>query len=202
MTWSGYRPSDDACKYGYLIPSNLFAAAMLSHAASMFPDLKESASQLRIDILKGVREHGTWVDENGVERYCYEVDGLGGCNKMDDANVPSLLSIPYLAGSSEDYDGRVWNATYSWVWSVANPYFYSGTAASGIGSPHTPRNYIWPMSLIVRGLVDPSVRDEMKAIVKKTMKGGTAHESFHMNNPQQITRVDFSWPNQLLKELP
>ena len=91
MTWSGFRPSDDACMYGYHIPSNLFAAAMLRHVVSMFPDI-HGANRLRQEILDGVEQYGTWVDDNGVERYCYEVDGLGGCNKMDDANLPSLLS--------------------------------------------------------------------------------------------------------------
>ncbi len=29
MTWSGFRPSDDACQYGYLVPSNMFAVVVL-----------------------------------------------------------------------------------------------------------------------------------------------------------------------------
>ena len=29
LTWSGFRPSDDACIYGYLIPSNMFATVVL-----------------------------------------------------------------------------------------------------------------------------------------------------------------------------
>ena len=33
MTWSGFRPSDDACKYGYLIPSNMFASVVLDYMA-------------------------------------------------------------------------------------------------------------------------------------------------------------------------
>lgn len=29
MVWSGFRPSDDACTYGYLVPANMFAAVSL-----------------------------------------------------------------------------------------------------------------------------------------------------------------------------
>ena len=31
MTWSGFRPSDDACTYGYLVPSNMFAVVALGY---------------------------------------------------------------------------------------------------------------------------------------------------------------------------
>ena len=197
MTWSGFRPSDDACTYGYHIPSNLFAAAMLRHVVSMFPNI-DGSNQLRQEILDGVKHHGTWVDDNGVERYCYEVDGLGGCNKMDDANLPSLLSIPYF---DPDYVITLWKNTYEWVWSDENPYFYRGKAAEGIGSPHTPKNHIWPLSQIARGLVDPSVRDKMKDMVERTNVGGKAHESFHKDDFTKYTRDDFSWPNALFTEL-
>lgn len=35
MTWSGFRPSDDACWYGYLIPSNMFAVVILRCLANL-----------------------------------------------------------------------------------------------------------------------------------------------------------------------
>ena len=462
MTWTGFRPSDDPCTYGYHIPDNLFAAKALEYVSEMFPDIKE-AKILRQDILMGVQEYGTWTDNDGKKRYCYEVDGLGGCNKMDDANVPSLLSIPYIENISKshnvphilisgpprsgttlfgelvhkaipksqivfelmnpdcslpcnykrprpksfvrkddvaemdtsrewwnyvdnllktcdsdililkdpialfnaelfwkngvikkviikfrdplglidsdcrrhhnfkkescpnseikhflkrrkrefeailDYESRyalhpdwifvkheqwalspittskqifqeldlewseeiekwviehtqateslsqsyhdlrfnskelirqqgnlltpeqrrfitletehfrkyfgytedikwfprrnIWQNTYDWIWSSKNPYFFEGTAAAGIGSPHTPHNYIWPMSLVMRGLVDPTVAEEMREQIEKTKVRGTLHESFHKDDPKRLTREDFSWPNELYKEL-
>jgi meiotically up-regulated gene 157 (Mug157) protein len=198
MTWSGFRPSDDACTYGYHIPSNLFAAKALEYVMGMFPDI-EQANVLRQQILKGVQEHGTWADNDGKKRYCYEVDGLGGCNKMDDANVPSLLSIPYI--DPDGYGHVIWKNTYDWIWSSKNPYFFTGTAAEGIGSPHTPHNYIWPMSIIIRGIVDPVQCQVMKALVEKTMTHNTIHESFEKDNPHRLTREDFAWPNALYQEM-
>jgi len=198
MTWTGFRPSDDPCTYGYHVPDNLFAAKALEYVSEMFPDIKE-ARTLRQQILTGVQEHGTWTDNDGKKRYCYEVDGLGGCNKMDDANVPSLLSIPYL--DPEGYNHVIWQNTYEWIWSSKNPYFYKGTAAEGIGSPHTPAQYIWPMSLVMRGLVDPTVAEEMRKQIEKTKVRGKLHESFHKDEPKRLTREDFSWPNELYKEL-
>ena len=35
MTFSGFRPSDDACRYGYLIPSNMFAAVVLAQISPL-----------------------------------------------------------------------------------------------------------------------------------------------------------------------
>jgi len=198
MTWSGFRPSDDACQYGYHIPSNFFAAEALASMLEMFPAM-EGAAELRSDILNGIQTHGVWKDSNGVERYCYEVDGLGNCNKMDDANVPSLLSIPYL--SPRPVNRAIWKNTYDWIWSSKNPYFFEGKVAEGIGSPHTPHNYIWPMSMIIRGLVDPAKCQVMKALVEKTMTRNTIHESFDKDNAQRLTREDFAWPNALYEEM-
>lgn len=39
MTWSGFRPSDDACQYGYLIPSNMFAVVVLSYLEDLYNNL-------------------------------------------------------------------------------------------------------------------------------------------------------------------
>ena len=194
MTWGAFRPSDDACKYGYHIPSNLFVAEVMDYAAAMWGgDIRSRALRLQKDVLAGIAAHGI---KDGM--YCYEVDGLGHCNMMDDANVPSLLSIPYI--NSRHYDRAIWQNTYSWIWSVSNPYFFVGKEASGIGSPHTPRNHIWPMSIIVRGLVDPSAKSEAVQTIERT-RTPAIHESFHKDNAKKFTRPWFGWVNALYSEL-
>jgi meiotically up-regulated gene 157 (Mug157) protein len=69
---------------------------------------------------------------------------------MDDANSPSLLSLPYL-GFVNATD-EIYKNTREFVWSDQNPWFFKGSKAEGIGGPHVGYGYIWPMSLIMRGL--------------------------------------------------
>ena len=103
MTWSGFRPSDDACKYGYLIPSNMFASVVLDYMAEFLekdfqdPQMAKEAKELQAEIQEGIQKYGIVEDETFGKIYAYETDGLGNYNLMDDANVPSLLSLPWLA---------------------------------------------------------------------------------------------------------
>lgn len=39
MIWGGFRPSDDACKYGYNIPENIFSLQALSIINRLYPDI-------------------------------------------------------------------------------------------------------------------------------------------------------------------
>ena len=106
MTWSGFRPSDDACQYGYLIPANMFAWVVLAYvqeiAQAQYQDdfLCQKAEKLRKKIKKGIEAYAVVEHPDFGPVYAYEVDGLGHVNLMDDANVPSLLSIPYLGYTS------------------------------------------------------------------------------------------------------
>lgn len=63
---------------------------------------------------------------------------------MDDANVPSLLSIPYLGFA--DANDEIYKNTRAFILSKENPY-YLRNRAKGIGSPHTWSEYIWPIAL-------------------------------------------------------
>jgi len=208
MTWSGFRPSDDACTYGYNVPANLFAAqALLAIAAiarSVWDDggLAADADALRAAILDGVSHHGIVPGPDGAPVYAYEVDGLGGVLLMDDANTPSLLSLPLDA--PDVVDRSVWEATRSFVTSPANPYWYSGSVASGIGSPHTLPRRVWPIALAVEGLVSTSSarRRELLDLLVATDAGtGDMHESFDVDDPTQYSRPWFSWADAMFCEL-
>lgn len=207
MTWSGFRPSDDACKYGYLVPSNLFAVRALKSAEKLaslagWEDLAAQSAALGAEIAEGVRKHGLVEHPEFGQIYAYEVDGLGNANLMDDANVPSLLALPYLEVCEKD--DPLYLRTRAFVLSSENPYYYQGSLARGIGSPHTPAGYIWPIALCVQAMTSTDV-GEIANILKTLMNthGGTGfmHESFDPNAPEQFTRDWFAWANSMFGEL-
>lgn len=208
MTWAGFRPSDDACVHGYNIPGNAFAAVALKYIAELavevFGDhaLAQDADLLREDIERGIERFGLVDVDGGGPVYAYEVDGLGNRFLADDANVPSLLSLPMLGWCTAS--DPVYRATRSRILSKANPYFFAGTAASGIGSPHTPPNQVWPIALAVQGLTsdDPTEKRNLLALLLATDGGtGLMHESFHVDDPTKFTRPWFSWANAMFCEL-
>jgi len=208
MTWSGFRPSDDACEYHYLVPANMFAVVVLGYLEEIFTDIlpdnqkKERVNKLKNEIDEGIQKYGIVKNEKGNDVYAYEVDGLGNALIMDDANVPSLLSAPYLGYC--DFDDPIYQETRSTILSDENPYYYSGTEASGIGSPHTPEEYIWHISLAMEGLTNND-KEEKKRILDLMVEtdGGqkSMHEGFHVDDSTHYTREWFSWPNMLFCEL-
>ncbi|MBY4634109.1 glycoside hydrolase family 125 protein [Streptococcus suis] len=210
MTWSGFRPSDDACIYPYLIPSNMFAVVVLGYlgeiaelfASEEFSDLAEGARQLAQEIDQGIRTFGLTKNQAGETIFAYEVDGLGNQSIMDDPNVPSLLAAPYLGYCSKD--DPIYLATRRTILSQENPYYYEGDYAAGLGSSHTFYRYIWPIALAIQGLTTDD--KEEKARLLDTMvacDGGTGlmHESFHVDDPTLYSREWFSWANMMFCEL-
>ncbi|HFI0089459.1 glycoside hydrolase family 125 protein [Streptococcus suis] len=210
MTWSGFRPSDDACIYPYLIPSNMFAVVVLGYlgeiaeqfASEEFSELAEGARQLAQEIDQGIRTFGLTKNQAGETIFAYEVDGLGNQSIMDDPNVPSLLAAPYLGYCSKD--DPIYLATRRTILSQENPYYYEGDYAAGLGSSHTFYRYIWPIALAIQGLTTDD--KEEKARLLDTMvacDGGTGlmHESFHVDDPTLYSREWFSWANMMFCEL-
>lgn len=203
MIWSGFRPSDDACQYGYLIPSNLFAVEVLGYMEKIAEVTQESdlysiASKMKMSVKRGIETYGTIKDSMGRTMYVYETDGMGNVNCMDDANVPSLLAIPWYTSISRDDERYL--ATRDFVLSEQNPYFYKGTVAEGIGSPHTPANYIWPIALCMQGLTSTSEEEKknLLATLLRTDAGtGFMHEGFDADHPAAYTRDWFAWANSL-----
>jgi meiotically up-regulated gene 157 (Mug157) protein len=208
MTWSGFRPSDDACTFGYLIPSNMFAVVALRYveeiATEIWADaeLVRQAAELREEIDFGIQTYGTYLHPKYGKIYAYETDGFGNYNLMDDANVPSLLSIPYLGYA--EADDPVYENTRRFILSKDNPYYNEGQFAKGIGSPHTPPGYIWPISLAMQALTsrdDEEIQELLNILQATDAETGFMHEGFNPDDPAQYTRPWFAWANSLFGEL-
>jgi len=203
MTWTGFRPSDDPCTYHYNIPDNMLTSVALQQmyeiATEVYNDhaWAEEAQSLQREIDNGIREHGI-VDSRVGHIYAYEVDGFGKSLKEDDANVPSLLSIPYL--NYTQADKTVFDNTIKYIWSADNPWYFEGKHAEGIGSSHTGKRNIWHMSMIMKGIISKSGR-ERERILRQCLDtdAGTdlMHESFNPNDPRRFTRKWFAWANSL-----
>ncbi|MCK6066193.1 MULTISPECIES: glycoside hydrolase family 125 protein [Microbacterium] len=208
LTWSGFRPSDDACVHHYNVPGNMMAATVLGDIAelaeSVFDDSELAASSrtLRAEVVDAVARHAVVSLPSGSEIYAYEIDGCGNALLTDDANTPSLLSMPLFGWCAAD--DPTYLATRAFVLSDANPTFFRGTAAEGIGSPHTPHGSIWPIALAVQGLtaLDDSERRRVFDTLLSTHAGtGAMHESFDKDDPAVYTRPWFSWANAMFCEL-
>lgn len=207
LIWSGFRPSDDACTYGYLIPSNMFAVVALGYLEEIArviykeEELAEKARSLKEEVHTAIEAIGkTYIEEFGMV-YAYETDGFGMYNLMDDANVPSLLAMDYLGYQG---DAEVGANTRKMLLSDANPFYFRGCKAAGIGSPHTPSGYIWHIALAVQGLTCKSREEKLEIL--KTMHAttggkGAMHEGFCCEDDTRFTRAWFSWANAMYAEL-
>ena len=207
MVWTGFRPSDDPCRYQYNIPENMFAVVVLRYLTEIerdvYGDQRTAANAwgLADGIQRGIEQNGMVHLDIGTI-YAYEVDGYGHANVMDDANIPSLLSIPYFGYLS--VRDPIYKATRAFVLSDRNPYFYHGKYGEGVGSPHTPKNYIWPLALVVQALTsdDPvEIENVLGYIASSDVGDHRLHESYDADWPEQFTRADFAWPNALYAEL-
>lgn len=204
-----FRPSDDATIYPYLIPSNLFAAHSLYQlneiaTALHQTDLAKNALQLSNQVSDAVWKNAVIQIKDFGEILAYEINGFGSFNLMDDTNVPSLLSLPYLLDNRmTEHQKTIIENTRKYVLSPQNPFYEKGTIAEGLGSPHTGSDMIWPLSIIVRGLTSHNDAEIKKCLttLQQTHAGtGFIHESFNKNDANNFTRKWFAWANTLFGE--
>ncbi|MBQ3538854.1 MAG: glycoside hydrolase family 125 protein [Bacteroidaceae bacterium] len=205
---SSFRPSDDATVFQFLIPSNFFAVTSLRKAAEILekvnnrPDIADECIRLAKEVEEALHSYATYNHPQFGTIYSFEVDGFGNRLLMDDANVPSLLAMPYLGDVS--LNDSIYQNTRKFVWSSSNPYFFKGDAAEGIGGPHVGYDMVWPMSIIMRAFTSNN-DDEIKWCVETLLSTdagtGFMHESFNTDNPQNYTRSWFAWVNGLFGEL-
>ena len=204
---SVFRPSDDATIFLFLIPSNFFAVVSLDQAAEMVnqisrdKELANECSQLAGEVKRALHQYAIVEHPQFGKVYAYEVNGFGSYNLMDDANVPSLLSLPYLNAVSKS--DAIYQNTRRFLLSANNPFFFKGKAGEGIGGPHAGMEMIWPLSIIIRGLTssnDAEIKQCVTTLIKTHGGTGFMHESFHKDNPNKFTRKWFAWANTIFGE--
>jgi len=207
MIYTLFRPSDDACLYSFYVPSNLFAVVSLRQLAGMAAEILKDAGfaaecqAQASEVEEALAKYGRIKTSDG-EIWAFEVDGYGNQLFMDDANIPGLLSLPYL-GCCTATD-TVCQRTRQRVLSDDNPYFFKGSAANGIGGPHEGLNMIWPMALIAQAMTSNDEAEIRQCLrwLKTTHAGtGFVHESFEKDDPAKFTRAWFAWANTLFGEL-
>ncbi|MDQ1771412.1 glycoside hydrolase family 125 protein [Labilibaculum sp. A4] len=205
---SSFRPSDDATLLPFLIPSNYFAVVSLKQLAEIATylglqtKLAEETLKLANEVDEALAKYAVSDHLNYGNILAFEVDGFGNKLFMDDANIPSLLSLPYL-GAMETTDSLYQN-TRKFVLSANNPWFYKGKYAEGIGGPHVGADMIWPMSIVMRAMTSDDEQEIiscMQMLINTHAETGFMHETFHKNNPENFTRSWFAWANTLFGEL-
>lgn len=205
---SSFRPSDDATVFSFLIPSNLFAVVSLHQSAEILRTVKQEyelankMENLAVEVEKAIHQYGIVDHPQHGRVYAYEVDGFGSFLMMDDANIPSLLSLPYLGALSPT--DPTYLRTRKFILSENNPFYFKGKAAEGIGGPHIGRDYIWPMAIIMKALTstrDEEIKECIQTLIRTHGDTGFMHESFHKDDPKDFTRHWFAWTNTLFGEL-
>ena len=203
---SAFRPSDDAVIFPYNIPGNYFAFASLGQLATLIGASKHDFKTDEIDdlmkqIATGLANDSKMKIERFGEVFAYEVNGYGSVNAMDDANVPSLLSLSYLVPAMKS--DVTYKNTRKYVLSPENPFFFKGKAGEGIGGPHVGMDYIWPLSITMRGLTsddDAEIKSCIDLLQRTHAGTGFMHEAFHKDDAAKFTRPWFAWANTLFGE--
>lgn len=208
MIWSGFRPSDDACEFNYLIPAEMMTVQALGALAeierAVFRDEAKALSveKLRREVDEGIRQYGIIQHPRYGAMYAYEVDGLGNYRLMDDGNLPNLLSAPWYGYLRQD--DPIYQNTRRFILSTDNPFFFTGSIARGVGSPHTRRGMVWPLGLLSQAFTatnSAELTTVLEMLIQSDPGDHVLHESFDPSNPARFTRKDFGWPNAMLIEL-
>ena len=205
---SSFRPSDDASVLEFLIPSNFFAVSTLRKAAEILEGpckqgkLARECRTLADEVAGALEEYAVVEHPKYGKIYAYEVDGFGSAILMDDANVPSLLAMPYLGCVSAN--DPVWQNTRRFVLSTDNPCYFEGKALKGVGGPHVGLGWVWPMSIIMQAFTssdDAEIRDCIRTLLSTDAGTGFMHEAVWKDDPAKFTRSWFAWANTLFGEL-
>ncbi|MBV9332430.1 MAG: glycoside hydrolase family 125 protein [Candidatus Eremiobacteraeota bacterium] len=208
MIWSAFRPSDDPVTYRFNVPQNAMAVVAMKllsrFARAAFGDdnLAKRATALAEAVQTGVLRYGKVYSRRYGWMYAYETDGNGHYNFMDDANIPNLTAMPFYAWCAQS--DSVYLNTRKFTLSFDDPYYFGGTFATGLGSPHTPKGWVWPLGIIGAALTTTSRQEVINAISmldKSDTLNGLMHESVNPNDPSEFTRPEFGWANAFWADL-
>ena len=208
MIWSAFRPSDDPVTYRFNIPQNAMAVVAMRllarFARDCFTDqgLAARATALASKVQTGVLRYGKTFSKKYGWMYVYETDGYGHDNLMDDANIPNLTTLPWYGWSSNDDPAYL--DTRRFTLSFDDPYYYTGKYATGLGSAHTPKGWIWPLGIVGEALTATRREDIVQAVSmldRTETLNGLMHESFNPDDPSQFTRPEFGWANAFWADL-
>lgn len=203
-----FRPSDDAATFLFLVPSNMFAVVSLRQLAEMherlFGDVAFAGEcrALADEVEAALKAHALIEHPTAGRVWAYEVDGFGSRVMMDDANAPNLISAPYFGYCPEDDADYL--RTRALILSAGNPWFHSGKAGEGIGSPHTPGRRVWPIAIAMRALTstdDGEIMTALRTLIATDAETGFMHEAFDVDDASTFTRPWFAWANSLFGEL-
>ena len=209
LIWSAFRPSDDAVRYAFNVPANALAVVALRDIVQLAQEgygdahLADAAQSAGARVQLGIERYGRFYNtDRHVWMYAYETDGYGHYNLMDDANIPNLTTLPYIDWCSA-FDAT-YLATRKFALSMDNPYYFAGRYAQGLGSPHTPYGFVWPLGIIGRALTATSsieVATAITTLAETDGESGLIHESFYPDGYWRYTRDEFGWANALGAEL-
>lgn len=202
LVGTSHRPSDDLSTFAFLTPANAMLVVELNYLVNML----DSVGQLgNISALarhySSVIEEAIWSTTLVNDIFAYETNGLGSRYVMDDANVPSLLSLPYLGFLNITHPAYI--ATRKVLLSRANPYYVVGANFSGIGGPHEDAWNPWPMALVsaIYGTDnDEEIMQYLYLIANNTDGLGLIHESINIYD-YSYTRPWFAWANSYFAEM-
>lgn len=217
---SAFRPSDDATTFGFLIPSNAMMSVELSRTADVLEhaakadSTSESDAKFLVQVAADLKRRSEVIRE-GIYNYAvvkhpefgdvfaFEVDGYGSNLLIDDANVPSLLSLPLL-GFVKTNDRIYQNTRRMVLTQRGNPYYLSGPNFHGIGGPHIGLRNAWPMSVLVQAMTSDNDDEIMDCLarVKNVSVFGLINESVDVyrgvgSTGDGMTRSWFAWANSV-----
>jgi uncharacterized protein len=209
LIWGAFRPSDDPVQYRFNIPQNMLAVVALRDAATLAREgydddaLAKHAQAASERVTRAILRYGLFYNaQRGVMMYAYETDGYGHYNLMDDANIPNLTAMPEY-GWCSPFDPYYLN-TRAFTLSDFDPYYYGGRYAEGLGSPHTPDDFVWPLGIIGAAITstdDLYIENAITTLAETDSEAGLIHESFYTDGYWRFTRQEFGWANALYAEL-